>query len=137
MPKLIRHTGVISNIINNDVIVDIQRFSACASCDSKSACSSFDSQTQQIKCKTNDSNLSIGDTVTLVLEHSFGLYAVVLAFVVPLCLFISTIIVCAEVFGVHEGISALAAFAVIAMYYVTIHLFDYKIGKNINFRIEK
>jgi sigma-E factor negative regulatory protein RseC len=135
--KLIKHTGVVSQIIDNDIIVDIERSSACATCESKSVCSTLDTQTQQIKISDDNYNLKVGDTVNVVSERSYSMYAVVLAFVVPLLLLMSTIIVLIEVLGVDEGISALAAIAVIAVYYVIVHFFDYKIKTKIKFRIEK
>ncbi|MDR2651654.1 MAG: SoxR reducing system RseC family protein [Prevotellaceae bacterium] len=137
MSKLIKHTGVVSQIIDNDIIVDIERSSACATCESKSVCSTLDTQTQQIKISDDNYNLKVGDTVNVVSERSYSMYAVVLAFVVPLLLLMSTIIVLIEVLGVDEGISALAAIAVIAVYYVIVHFFDYKIKTKIKFRIEK
>lgn len=128
---------MVSQIIDNDIIVDIERSSACATCESKSVCSTLDTQTQQIKISDDNYNLKVGDTVNVVSERSYSMYAVVLAFVVPLLLLMSTIIVLIEVLGVDEGISALAAIAVIAVYYVIVHFFDYKIKTKIKFRIEK
>jgi sigma-E factor negative regulatory protein RseC len=135
--KLIKHTGVVSQIVGNEIIVDIQRSSACATCESKSMCSTLDMQTQQIKINDDNYNLKTGDTVNVVSERSYSMYAVVIAFVVPLFLLMSTIIVLIEIFGIDEGISALAAIAVIAVYYVVVHFFDYKIKTKIKFRIEK
>ncbi|MDR1552251.1 MAG: SoxR reducing system RseC family protein [Prevotellaceae bacterium] len=134
---MIKHTGVVSQIVGNEIIVDIQRSSACATCESKSMCSTLDMQTQQIKINDDNYNLKTGDTVNVVSERSYSMYAVVIAFVVPLFLLMSTIIVLIEIFGIDEGISALAAIAVIAVYYVVVHFFDYKIKTKIKFRIEK
>jgi positive regulator of sigma E activity len=64
------------------------------------------------------------------------MYAVVLAFVIPLFLLMAAIIIFIEALGIDEGISALAAIAVIAVYYVIVHFFDYKIKTKIKFRIE-
>jgi len=135
--KLIKHIGVVSQIIDSDVIVDIQRTSACATCESKAACTTFDSRTQQISCRNDGYNLKIGDSVSVVSERRQSFYAVVVAFAIPLLLFILAIIVCSEIFNVSEGLSAIVAFAAIALYYIVLHLFDNKIKTKINFRIEK
>jgi positive regulator of sigma E activity len=135
--KLIKHTGVVSQIIGNDIIVDIERSSACATCESKSVCLTLDTQIQQIRLTDDNYNLKAGDVVNVVSERSYSMYAVALVFTVPLFLLMSTLIILIEAFGINEGISALAAIAVIAVYYVIIHFFDYKIKTKIKFRIEK
>jgi sigma-E factor negative regulatory protein RseC len=134
--KLIKHTGIVSQIVGNDIIVDIERLSACATCESKSACMTLDTQTQQIKCNNDNYSLKIGDTVNVISERSYSMYAIVLAFVVPLLLLMLTIIICTEIFNINDGISALVAIAVVSAYYIILHFFDYKIKTKINFRIE-
>ena len=135
--KLIKHSGVVSQIVGNKVIVDIQRSSACATCESKTLCTTFNSQTQQITCRSDDYELKTGDRVDVVSERKQSFFAVVFAFVVPLLVFVLAIIICSGIFNVNEGLSAIAAFAAIALYYITLHLFDNKIKSKINFRIEK
>lgn len=128
---------MVSQIVDNDVIVDIQRSSACATCESKAACTTLDARTQQISCRNNGYNLKIGDSVSVVSERRQSLLAVVVAFAVPLILFVLAIIVCSEIFNLNEGLSAITAFAIIALYYIVLHLFENKIKNKINFRIEK
>jgi sigma-E factor negative regulatory protein RseC len=135
--KLIKHKGVVSQIVGNNIIVDIERSSACAMCESKSMCSALDTKTQQITVSNDNYNVKTGDTVNVVSEHSFGMYAIMLAFVIPLLLLLITIIILTEIFDVNEGISAIAAIVAIAVYYVIVHFFDYKIKTKIKFRIEK
>jgi positive regulator of sigma E activity len=135
--KLIKHSGVISQIIGNNIVVDIQRSSACANCESKAACATLNAQTQQINCSNDDYELKIGDCVNVVSERRQSMYAIMAVFAIPLLLFILAIIVCSEIFNLNEGLSAIAAFSVIALYYVILHFFDYKIKNKINFRIEK
>ncbi|MDR2293102.1 MAG: SoxR reducing system RseC family protein [Prevotellaceae bacterium] len=137
MSKLIKHTGVVSQIIGNDIIVDIQRSSACAACESKSVCLTLDTQTQQIRINNDNYNLKTGDTVNVVSERSYSMYAVILAFGIPVFLLMSTITILIEVFGINEGISALAAIVAVTVYYFIVHFFDYKIKTKIKFRIEK
>ncbi|MDR0833484.1 MAG: SoxR reducing system RseC family protein [Candidatus Symbiothrix sp.] len=136
MSQLIRHTGIVSAIVDDEIIVDIQRMSACATCESKSMCQSLDSQTQQITLQNGNYNLQVGDTVTVTLQRSVGFYAVLLAFVIPLSVFIAGIIIFVKICRLSEGISALAAFAVVALYYVIIHQLNDKIEKKVSFRIE-
>ena len=135
--KLIKHSGVISQIIGNNVIVDIQRSSACATCESKSVCATLNAQTQQINCLSNDDDLKIGDIVNVVSERRQSVYATVIAFAIPVLLFISSIIICYEAFNLNQGLSAIVAFAAMALYYIVLHRFDNKIKNKINFRIEK
>ena len=128
---------MISQIIDDYVVVDIQRSSACATCESKSACTTLDARTQQISCQNNGDNLKIGDSVNIVSERKQSFYAVIVAFAIPLLLFILAIIICSEFFKLNEGLSAITAFTAIALYYIVLHLFDNKIKNKINFRIEK
>lgn len=137
MSKLIKHSGVVSQVNDDYVVIDIQRSSACASCESKSACVTLNTQTQQISCKNDNYELKTGDNVNVVSERKQSLYAIVVALLVPLFLFILTIIICSEIFNLNEGLSAITAFSVIALYYIILHFFDYKIKNKINFRIEK
>ncbi|MDR2127046.1 MAG: SoxR reducing system RseC family protein [Prevotellaceae bacterium] len=134
---MIKHKGVVSQIVGNDIIVDIERSSACAACESKSVCLTLDTTTQQVKVCNDSNNFKTGDIVTVISERSYSIYAVVVAFAVPLFLLLSALIIMTELFGINEGISALAAIATISVYYIIVHFFDYKIKTKIKFRIEK
>lgn len=137
MSILIKHSGIVSHVTGNNVVVNIQRSTACASCESKSACSTLNAHTQQIICSNCDCDVKPGDSVTVVSECRQSIYAVMVAFAIPLILFVLLIAGCSAIFGMNEGLSAAVAFAAIALYYVVLHFFDNKIKNKINFRIEK
>ena len=131
--ETIRHDGVVESIGTESCSVRIMQASACSSCSARQLCRSSESKEKLIEVKGHYSTLHVGDNVTLVGSVHQGLRASVLAYVVPLVLMLVALIVGIRFGG--EGIGALAALLVLALYYGILYLFRNKLGREFEFKL--
>lgn len=135
--KPIEHVGVVKAIEGDMVRVEIVAESACASCAARSACGMSESTEKQIEVHTREaSNYAVGERCVVSVERAAGLKAVVLAYCMPLVVMLVALIGCSAA-GLSDGVAAVAALGVVAVYYLVVRLLREKIETNIIFKIKK
>ncbi|MBQ9170863.1 MAG: SoxR reducing system RseC family protein [Bacteroidaceae bacterium] len=132
--EAIRHEGIVENIGADSCSVRILQASACSSCSARQLCRSSESKEKVIEVRGNYPTLHVGDSVVLVGSVRQGMRASVLAYVVPLVLMLAALFVGTYLAG--EGIGALTALLVLALYYGGLFLLRDKLRKTFEFRIE-
>ena len=132
--ETIRHEGIVEHIGTESCLVRILQASACSSCSARQLRRSSESKEKVIEVKGHYPTLQVGDTVTLSGSVRQGLHASVLAYVVPLFLMVAALVIGMQFGG--EGIGALAAMVVLALYYGVLFLFRDKLGKLFTFEID-
>lgn len=135
--KPIEHVGVVKAVEGDMVLVEIVAESACASCAARSACGMSESSEKQIEVHTREaSNYSVGERCVVSVERAAGLKAVVLAYCMPLLVMLVVLVACSAA-GLSDGVAALSALGVVAVYYFGVRLLRSKIETNIIFKIKK
>lgn len=136
MSNKISHIGCIESISEGMVRVRITQNSACASCKIASHCSSAESKEKLIDVRCNNaSRYTLGQEVNVMATNGMGAKAVVLAFVIPTVLIVSTIVIGLQMGG-SEATAALAGLAALIPYYIVLYLLKSKIEKTMSFWIE-
>ncbi len=136
MKQEIEHSGIIESINGQQMRVQIVQMSACSSCHAKGACSAADMDEKYIDVESNDTELKVGETVNIYGQSSMGLFAVLLAFVLPFVLILITLIV-ANKFTTNEGIAGTISLAVLVPYFLILSLFNNKLKRKLKFYIRK
>lgn len=136
MSEKIEHSGVITHIEGNKMQVQIIQMSACSSCHAKGACSASDMDDKIIDVESTDASLKIGDVVMLTGKSSMGLFAVLLAFVIPFIIILLSLIVM-PYFTSSEAISALVSLSLLIPYYIILSFFNTKLKTKFRFEIDK
>lgn len=135
----IEHEGVISDISETHVCVEILSKSACAACHAKGVCAAGDSETRLIEIPLSLSVLAsdykVGDRVNLIMSSSLGTSAVWLAYVAPLGVLLASIagFSLAGLEELHVGLCSIGA---VALYYAVLSLFRSKLSRVFTFSIE-
>lgn len=133
--ETITHQGIVLKVPGNGTAdIEIITGGACASCGSKSACSLGNTEVRTINVRTG-ADLHPGDCVTVVMEKSMGFRAIAIGYVIPFIVLIAAITIL-TIAGAGELLSALASFAVIALYYFAVWLLRKKIDKKFEFKIK-
>jgi len=132
--ETIRHEGIVEHIGTGGCQVRILQASACSSCSARQLCRSSESKEKLIEVRGHYPTLHVGDTVTLSGSVRQGLRASILAYVVPLVLMLAALFAGTQFGG--EGMGALAALLVLALYYGILYLLRDKLGKQFAFKIE-
>jgi len=133
--ETITHEGIVLKVSGNGTAdVEIITGGACASCNSKSACSLGNTETRTINVRTN-TDLHPGDHVTVEMEQSLGFRALAIGYIIPFAVLIVAFAIL-MISGAGELLSALASFAVLALYYFAVWLLRRKIDKKFEFKIK-
>lgn len=135
--KAISHLGTIIAIENEKISVRIQSHSACGSCHSKSLCHIAGTNEKIIEINSTNQNIfELGETVNVKTALSTGNKAVLLGYVVPLLVLLTTMFV-SNYFLRSESIAGVLAIVATGIYYFFLWLIRNKIKKKIIFQIEK
>lgn len=136
MSQEIEHNGIIDRIDGNKITVHLIQLSACSGCHAKGACSAADMDDKYIEVDSNDASLQVGDMVTLYGQSSKGLFAVLLAFVIPFSIILITLIIL-RYFIENDAISGLISLGVLIPYYLILSFFNDKLKSKLTFYIKK
>lgn len=133
--ETITHEGIVLKAPGNGTAdVEIITGGACAGCSSKAACSLGNTETRIINVRSN-ADLHPGDHVTVVMEQSLGFRALAIGYIIPFVVLIAAFTIL-TLSGAGELLSALASFAVLALYYLIAWLFRSRINKKFEFKIK-
>ncbi len=135
----IEHEGVVTDISETHVSVEILSKSACVSCHAKSVCAAGDAETKIVEIPLSLSLLAsdckVGDRVNLIMSSSLGTSAVWLAYVAPLALLLAAI-AGFSVAGLPELYVGLCAIGTVALYYAVLSLFRRRLSRIFTFSME-
>jgi len=113
------HSGVISKITGNSVIVSLEQNVHCESCRAKASCGISESNTKDIEIENTIDAFTINETVTVVLKKALGFKAVFWAYVFPFFLMFATLLI-TSVF-LKEWLAGLVSLFILIPYYVTLY----------------
>ena len=129
----ILHEGIVEYVCSENYRVRILQASACCSCSARQLCRSSESKEKVIEVRGHYPTLQVGDKVTLSGSVRQGLRASILAYVVPLIFMLVALFAGSQIGG--EGVGALAALMVLALYYGILYLFRNRLGKQFTFSL--
>ena len=130
MSDIIQHVGTVESIADNHVRVRIVQTSACATCAAHKYCNSSESKEKMIDVYTKDAvHYQVGQTVKVLGTTSMGMRAVLWAFGVPFVVLVAVLYATWMVTGGDEPLSALAALASLALYYLVLYFCRGKMAK--------
>ncbi len=113
------HSGVISKITRDTVIVSLEQNVHCESCRAKSACGISESNTKDIEILNPNDSFSINEHVKVVLKKALGLKAVFWAYVFPFILMFSTLLI-ASIF-LKEWMAGVLSLSILLPYYMVLY----------------
>lgn len=133
----ISHTGRIVEVTPEFTTVEIISESACSACHASSLCglSEYTRKAVQVPTRGWD-DYKAGDEVNVVLKASMGHKAVWLAYVIPLVVLVTVLMVSLAA-GLGELFSALLALTCTVLYYFVIYLCRERLRNEYVFHIEK
>lgn len=137
MARQIEHDGIVIEQRGELLSVEILNRSACATCNAKGLCAAADEKKKRIDVKV-DSGYSFapGDHVVVFASNSIGLRAVALAYVAPVVLVLSVLMVC-YYFGASDSIAGITALSSLLPYFLVIYHLRKRLRKSLVFRVKK
>ncbi|MFO7615857.1 MAG: SoxR reducing system RseC family protein [Bacteroidales bacterium] len=130
------HDGIVIARTDRMVKVRFTAHSACAGCHVKGVCSVSNSEEKVVDVPNAGYDVAVGDQVEVLLELKQGFRAILLAYILPLMVFL---VVLFTVYGVtsREEAAGLAAIGSLVPYYAGLFLLRKRIAGSVNFRLVK
>lgn len=129
--------GIIRNIKNDELIIDIMSCSACASCVVKNYCNTAEAKQKEIIIKNKEADkFNVGEEVLVEIDEQQAVKSIILAYVIPLILMISTIIVAVS-YQQDEIIGGICGIIVLIPYYFGLFLAKDKLKSGFEFKVSK
>lgn len=137
MTDNIKHLGIVHDILDDCIKVQIVQISACASCSMSGHCNSSENKEKIIDVYGKSwGDLKIGEEVFVIASQKTGFFAVLLSSVIPLLLLVSVLFLVIDVTN-SEAISALVSLGSLLPYYLIIYMMRNKIRGKLTFSIER
>ena len=114
------HSGIISKIKGDAVIVTLEQNIHCESCRAKSACGISESNTKEIEIINSSDSFTINENVNVVLKKALGFKAVFWAYVFPFLLMFFSLIIASNF--LKEWQAGLISLFVLIPYYLMLYL---------------
>ena len=130
------HSGIIKTIDKQHIVVSVLSRAACVSCQVKGACSASDIKEKEVEITKWHGEFAKGEQVEVVSTESQGFRAVFLAYVLPLILMLSELVVVINTTN-NEIIAAIGALFILAFYYFVLYLFRQNVMKSMKFEVRK
>ncbi len=117
-PKTLCHKGIVQKSENKSVLVVIIAQTACSGCHAEGVCTLSGSAEKVIEV-TGTYNVNPGDEVTVHMKQKSGYTAVILAYIIPLSIIISSLILL-NVLRVSELTAGLFSIAMLIPYFAVL-----------------
>ena len=113
------HTGTVSSVSRDSVIVSLDQNVHCESCAAKSACGVSDSRTRELEVTNSDNTFSINEPVRVIIRKDLGLKAVFWAYVFPFILMLAVLLTVS--LFLEEWLAGLLALGILLPYYFVLN----------------
>ena len=136
MSKLstVDHKGIVKKIDDKFVTVQITSESACSACHAEGLCS-ISGKKDKIIDITGNYNLKEGDCVTVQMGESLGYSAVILGYLIPFIIVVTTLIVFLAL-KFEESYAGVIALLSVFPYYLFLLAYKKKINKKFVFSLK-
>ena len=123
---------------NNILRVVFDTQSACGGCSARAKCGMSEASRREIEIpRIGNENLKVGDNVTISISSQIGMLSVVIAYIVPLIIFIALLAILLEVIGMVQWLGTIISLGAVVIYFIGIYIFRNKLDNKIKFTINK
>lgn|SRR5690554_3428493 len=134
---MIEHEGIIEKINGNQITVRIIQKSACSACHAKGVCMAADTKEKLVNVSDSTGLFFENEQVIIEGKESIGWKAILWAFVVPLIILITTLIVTSTYLDFNETKAALSSIISLVPYYIALYILRNNMANTFKFSIKK
>jgi sigma-E factor negative regulatory protein RseC len=134
---MIEHEGIIEKISGDQITVRIIQKSACSACHAKGACMAADSKEKIVSISDSSGRFNEKELVIIEGKKSIGYNAILWAFVIPLIILISILVISLNNLKLSEIEAALSSIAALIPYYFILYLLRNKMANSFKISIKK
>lgn len=127
-------SGIVESVGVKNAKVRIHNESACSMCHSKGVCTSLGTAERLIDVElTEGQNIQPGERVDITMVTHSGTIAVLLAYVLPFVILISSLFISSYYFS--EGVSALISLLILVPYFLMLYFFRNRMKRYFRFTL--
>lgn len=130
----IQHDGTVREVGIDSVVVSIVSCAACAGCQIRGMCGMTENEEKIIDIK-GSYDVSPGDKVTVQMEESAGMKAVVLSYLVPFFIVVGSLVIIQSL-SINELQAGLISIALLVPWFLILYLFRKKIDRSFTFTLK-
>lgn len=134
---MIEHEGIIEKINGNHITVRILQQSACSACHAKGVCMASDMKEKLVDISDTSGLYRVNERVVVTGKESIGYKAILWAFIFPLILLITMLILGITIWHFNETEAALGSIFILIPYYFILYLLRHKMANTFRFSIKK
>jgi sigma-E factor negative regulatory protein RseC len=132
----VSHMGMVEKVEGDKATVRILSVSACSACKSKGACSISEMKEKLVEVHLKENqDVKTGDNVNVAIAQKQGDKAVVLAYAIPILVFIGILALLTQL-KASELLAGGAAIGGVGLYFLVLRLFKSKIENQFMFYIK-
>lgn len=137
MAGKIEHKGIVDKVEGGRVTVSFLQQPACSGCHAKSICTvPGNEEGSSLDIHVGNGQYSAGEEVIITLEQSKGVKALMIGYVYPLIIVLTTL-VAMLVAGTSELVTGVTSIGILVPYYLLVFFFREKINKEFVFTINR
>ncbi len=134
MEEHVSHPGVVVNVGEQDLEIEILSASSCGSCNIKSACGMAEMKEKHVTVpKPADKDFIVGQPVSIVMSAKQGTKAALLAYFIPTLIIITLTVILSS--HIREWLAALIGIGALAVYYVILYFFRDRLKDKFTYEI--
>ncbi|HOW09134.1 MAG TPA: SoxR reducing system RseC family protein [Bacteroidales bacterium] len=130
----IQHAGTVKQVEGDSVLVSIVSSSACSGCHAEGVCNISGKEEKIISVKGRY-NVLPGDNVTVEMNESMGMKAVVLSYIIPVFIIFAGLVVFSSL-SMSEAASGLASISLLLPYFIILYIFRRNINRSFSFSLK-
>ncbi|MFZ2338312.1 MAG: SoxR reducing system RseC family protein [Bacteroidales bacterium] len=130
----IQHEGTVKEVGIDSVVVSIVSCAACAGCAARGMCGMTENQEKTIDIR-GKYDVAPGDKVTVQMEESAGMKAVILSYVVPFFIVIGGLFALQSL-PVNELTAGLISLALLVPWFLILYIFRKKLDRSFIFTLK-
>jgi sigma-E factor negative regulatory protein RseC len=132
----VSHMGLVEKVEGDKATIRILSLSACSSCKSKGACSISEMKEKLVDVHLKENqDVKIGDNVNVAIAQKQGDKAVILAYAIPIIVFMGLLALFTQL-KASELLAGAIAIGGVGLYFLVLHLFKSKIENQFMFYIK-
>ena len=123
----IKHDGIVEEVGSNSVVVRISSGSACSGCHAENLCNISGKEDKLISIE-GKYDVARGDVITVLMQQSMGIKAVLLGYVLPLFILVISLIILLSA-SLSELAAGLVSISILIPYFILLYLNRNRIGR--------
>lgn len=132
----VEQKGTVEQITGQNIMVRIHREALCGNCSAKGLCFIGEGDERELEISNYSPGLKVGDQVEVMISQSMGNKAVLLGYLVPFIILVTTLLILNK-FGASEWLMGIISLSAMAPYFLLLYFIRNRLRKTFTLSARK